>query len=86
MYINLDEERESEIKSCFSCNVDFHYPKSIFINQNLLEVFKARSRATKKNDDTSSSNDEFLNESDCFGEKTIRNQLIVMDNVSGLAE
>ena len=76
MYINLDEERETEIKSCFSCNVD----------QNLLEVFKARSRTTKKNDNTSSSDDEFFNENDCFGEKTIRNQLIVMDDISGLAE
>ena len=86
MYINLDEEREAGIKSCFSCNVDFHYPKSIFINQNLLEVFNARSRTTKKNNDTSSSDDEFFNESDRFGEKTICNQLVVMDDVSGLAE
>ena len=28
-YIDLDEEREAEIDSCFSCDVDFHYLKSI---------------------------------------------------------
>ena len=35
---------------------------------------------------TSLSEDEIFNESDGFGEKTTCNQLIVMDNVSGLAD
>ena len=72
-YINLDEEREAEIESCFSCDVDFHYPKLIEQFENLSEVFKARSRMAKRNDnddETSSFDDEFFNESDGFGEKT----------------
>ena len=65
MYIDLNEEREAEIESCFSCNVGFHYPKSIEQFKDLLEVFKARSRTAKTNDnddDTSLSCNEFFNE------------------------
>ena len=28
-YIDLDEERQAEMESCFSGDVDLHYPKSI---------------------------------------------------------
>ena len=62
-YINLDEEREAEIESCFSCDVDFHYPKSIEQFEVLLEVFKAHSSTAKRNNDndnTSSFDDDFL--------------------------
>ena len=89
LYIDLDKEREAEIESCFSCDVDFHYPKSTEQFEDILEIFKARSRTARKNNndnDTSSSNDEFFNESNSLGEKTTRDQLIVMDNVSGLAD
>ena len=78
-YINLEEEREAEIEAFFSCDVDF---------EDLLEVFKARLRTAKRNDnddDTSLSDNKFFNESDRFEEKTIHNGLIVMDDVSGLA-
>ena len=81
--------KKSWIESCFSDDVDFHYLKLIEQFGDLLEVFKARSRIIKRNDsdeNTSSSDDEFFNESDGFGEKTTREQLIVMDNVSGLAD
>ena len=47
------------------------------------------SRTAKRNDGydhTSSSDDEFFNESDGFGEKTTRNWPIVIDNVFGLAD
>ena len=66
-------------RSFFSCDVDF---------EDLLEVFKARLRTAKRNDnddDTSLSDNKFFNESDRFEEKTIHNGLIVMDDVSGLA-
>ena len=59
--MDLDEEREAEIESCFSWNVDF--PKSIEQFEDLLEVFKTRSWAAKKNDNddnTSSSDNDFL--------------------------
>ena len=88
-YINLGKERESEIESCFSCHVDFHYWKSIEQFEDLSEFFKACSRTAKRNDnddDTPLSDDEFFNESDGFGEKTTCDQLIVMNNVSGLAD
>ena len=47
-YINLDEEKEAEIESCFSCDVDFHYPKSIKQFEDLLEIFKAHLRTAKR--------------------------------------
>ena len=52
-----NEEREADIGSCFSCDVDFHYPKLTEKLEDLLQVFKARSRAAKKIDDTYSSCD-----------------------------
>ena len=88
-YINLDEERKAEIESYFSCNVGFHFPKSIEKFEDLLEVFKACSRMSKRNnndDHTSSSDNKIFNDSDGFGEKTTRDQIIVMDDVSGLAD
>ena len=27
-YIKLDKTREAEIRSCFSCDIDFHYPSN----------------------------------------------------------
>ena len=44
-YIDLDEEREAETKSCFSCDVYFHYLKLIEQFGDLLEVFRMRSGA-----------------------------------------
>ena len=72
MYIDLDEKREAEIESCFSCDIDFHYPKLNEQFEDLLEVFKAPLKTAKRNendDNTYSSNKEFFNESDVFGEK-----------------
>ena len=71
-------DREAEVESCFSCDVDFHYPKSIGQFGDLLEVFKACSRTAEKNDNTSLSDNEF------FGENTTRDQHIAKDDVSGL--
>ena len=76
-HINLDED------------VDFHYPKLIEQFEDLLEVFKACSRTAKRSgngDDSFLSKDEFINESDGFGEKTIRDWLVGMDDASGLVE
>ena len=41
--IELGSEREAEIESCFSCDVDFHYPNGLETFNNILEEFKARS-------------------------------------------
>ena len=40
-YMQLNSEREAEIRSCFSCPVEFHYPKELEKFNDLLEVFKA---------------------------------------------
>ena len=40
-YMQLNSEREAEIKSCFSCPVEFHYPKELEKFNDLLGVFKA---------------------------------------------
>ena len=71
LYIDLDEEREAEIESCFSCDVDFHYPKPIEQFEHLLQVFKAHSKTAKRNDndDDNSLSDEIFKESNGFGEK-----------------
>ena len=39
--MHLNSEREAEIESCFSCPVEFHYPKELEKFNDLLEVFKA---------------------------------------------
>ena len=45
-YSDLDEERETEF--CFSCDIDFHYSKSIEQLEDLFEVFKACLRTAKR--------------------------------------
>ena len=78
-YIPLDKTREAEIQSCFSCDIEFHYPRDKDRLDNLLEEFKLRSKNSSSNIDTS-----FLNSS--YGEHIKRDSLIVMDDVSCLAE
>ena len=82
-YIKLKSEREAETESCFSCNVEFPCPKGLEIFEDLLEDFKARLNTAKINDDTYSSVEEDIINSG-FGENTNRDQLIVMDDASGL--
>ena len=83
--IELGSEREAEIESCFSCDVDFHYPNGLETFNILLEEFKARSDTVKtKALHTNYSSDKILNSG--FGEETKRDRLIVMDDVYGLAD
>ena len=85
-YIEMNSGREAEIESCFSRPVEFHYPKELEKFNDLLEVFKACSKtaAAAVADAYSISEKETVNIG--FGEKTKRDQLIVMDKVSGLAD
>ena len=72
--IELGSEREAEIESCFSCDVDFHYPNGLETFNNLLEEFKARSDTAKtKALHTNYSSDKILNSD--FGEETKRDLL-----------
>ena len=92
-YINLSRERKAEIDSCFSCKVEFHYPKSIEQFHDLLEIFKARSKTTKKQGDSSSDDESYFSSSDDeessndeFGRKATCDWVTVMDDVSGLTD
>ena len=77
-YIKLTKEREAEIESCFACPVKFHHPQDQNVLKDLLHEFKKISRS----DETDNKN----NVNNIFGEKTTRNRLIVMDDVSGVAD
>ena len=74
-YIDLTSKEETEIEYCFSCNVEFQYPKGIEQFENQLEDFKARSNTAKVNDDIYSSDEEDIANSS-FREKRKPNQLI----------
>ena len=77
-YIKLTKEREAEIESCFACPVKFHHPQDQNVLKDLLHEFKKISRS----DETDNKN----NVNNIFGEKTTRDRLIVMDDVSGVAD
>ena len=83
-YTELKSKREAEIESCFSCDVEFHYPKGLEKFENLLEDFTVRLNTTKVHNNTYLSDEEDIVNSS-FGEKTNRDRLAVMDAVSGLA-
>ena len=90
LYIDLSGEREPEIDSSFSCKVEFRYLKSIEQFDDLLDIFKLRSKTAKRkdtdsNEDTSLSDDDDDYESDRFREKTTQDWFIVMDDIVGLA-
>ena len=75
-YIILTREREAEIKSCFQCEVKFHYQQDQVASSDLIEEFKNRS--------SKNSNENHVY--NIFGEKTVRERLIIMDDISGLAD
>ena len=83
--IELTSKREAEIESCFSSNVEFHYPKGTEKLEDQLEDFKAFSNTAKGNDNIYSSDEGGIANSS-FGEKAERDRLTVMDNFSGLAD
>ena len=83
-YTELKREREAEIESCFSCDVEFHYPKGLQKFEDLLEDFNCCSNTAKVIDDDTYSSDEEDIVNSSFGEKTNCDRLIVMDDVSGL--
>lgn len=61
-----------------------HYPKSIEQFDDLLKIFKARSKTAKRKDDSDNSdkgNTSSSDEGDDIGEKTTCNWLIVMDAI-----
>ena len=87
--IKLDKAREAEIQSCFECELDFYYPRNKEQFEELLEYFKTKSNSSEI--ENNMNNDDNINDINDvnitnYGEKTIRSQLIVMDDISGLAD
>ena len=70
------KERETEIESCFQYEVEFLYPQDQVALSDLIKEFKNRS----------SKNSNENNVNNIFGETTVRDRLIIMDDVSGLAD
>ena len=70
--ISLSQEREEKIKECFEDKeVNFHYPENLDDFNYLIEAFMQKKS-------------EYVNNE--LGEEMITDKLIVMDDVSGLAD
>ena len=73
--IETDEQREAEIQSCFSNKVEFYLAIKPDELVSLIEQFKLRTRDTANNENIS-----------VFAEKISMDHLIVMYDVSGIAD
>ena len=73
--IEIDEQRETEIQSCFSNKVEFHIPTEPDEPVSLIEKCKIRMR------DITNNKNSFV-----FEEKISMDGLIVMDDVMGIAD
>ena len=76
--IQLNESREAEIESNFSCEISFFYPNDINELADLIEEFKLEVETEKTENDNENVN--------TFGEIINRHRLIIFDDVSGLAD
>ena len=76
--IELSKTREAEIETNFSCKVNFHYPSDEDELSDQLDQFKLESKSNET--------DNLKNVKNIFGEKSVRDRLIVFDDVSGLAD
>ena len=74
--IQLRKTRETEIQSCFDCNLSFQYPQNLKTFDDLLDDFKVQ----KSIDNTNSI------DNNNYGENKKTDCLIVMDDISGLAD
>ena len=75
--IEIDKQREAKIQSYFSNETEVHVAKEQDELDSLTETFKLRSR------EESSDNDNVNNS---FGENKKLDRLIIMDDVSGVAD
>ena len=82
--IRLTKKREAEIQTNFSCQVEFYYLADEDEFDAILEELKSKSRG---DEETADDNDDYeTNVNNVFGENSIRDRLIVFDDVSGLAD
>ena len=75
--IQLNESREAQIESNFSCDISFYYPNDVNDLVDLIEEFKLEVESEETDNE---------NVISVFGEKINRDRLIVFDDVSGLAD
>ena len=75
--IQLNESREAQIESNFSCYISFFYPNDVNDLVDLIEEFKLEVESEETDNE---------NVTSVFGEKINRDRLIVFDDVSGLAD
>ena len=73
--IQLTPTREAEMQASFSCDVTFHYPQTLYHLDEVIEDFKLKTIG----------NIDSINDSEYSENKKIE-RLIVMDDVSGLAD
>ena len=76
--IELSKTREAEIETNFSCKVDFHYPADEDELSDQFDQFKLESKSNES--------DNLKNVKNIFGEQSVRDRLIVFDDVSGLVD
>ena len=75
--VQLSKSSEAEIQSCFNSSVEFHYAQDVEDLKELIEIFKLRTENLIENDSVNNS---------VYGENKVMDRLIVMDDVSGLAD
>ena len=75
--IHLNESREAQIESNFSCDISFYYPNDVNDLVDLIDEFKLEVESEETDNE---------NVTSVFGEKINRDRLIVFDDVSGLAD
>ena len=75
--IQLNESREAQIESNFSCDISFYYPKDVNDLVDLIDEFKLEVESEETDNE---------NVISVFGEKINRDRLIVFDDVFGLAD
>ena len=75
--IDIDKKREAKIQSYFSNETEVHSAKEQDELDSLIETFKLRSREETTDDN---------NVNNSFGENKKLNWLIIMDDVSGVAD
>ena len=73
--VEIDEQREVEIQSCFSKEVEFHLATEPDDIVSMIEKFKLRTRDITNNESNS-----------VFGEKNSVDRLFVMDDDLGIAD
>ena len=78
--IEISESRKTEIQSCFDNPVEVHVAKEPDKLASLIETFKLRTRDLIDDDDNVNLNNSI------FGENKKMDRLIVMDDVSGVAD